>query len=329
MNAITTQATSSTALAKLDDAGMIKVLGDSIYPGAKETSIRMVLAYCKAAGLDPMLKPVHIVPMSVKKPGGGYNDYEWRDVIMPGIGHYRTQASRSGQYVGKSEPRFGEDITKKIGDVEVTFPKSCTVTVYRMVSGVRCEFTATELWLENYATAGKDKAAPNSMWRKRPYGQLAKVAEAQALRMAFPEMISSANTAEEMEGKALHEDQEYVPPPPPAAKSKHASQLDAFANMKPAPSAQPTQEVLDIDPDTGELIDADYPTMPMDALNDWETSGKWIKGWKWFALQLPEVSPSSRQPFVDRHREMLQAVAANAKYGSEMHDLLNVNGVTL
>lgn len=44
MNAITTQATSSTALAKLDDAGMIKVLGDSIYPGAKETSIRMVLA---------------------------------------------------------------------------------------------------------------------------------------------------------------------------------------------------------------------------------------------------------------------------------------------
>lgn len=330
MNAITTQAQASTALAKLDDAAIIKVLGDSLYPGAKEASIRMVLSYCKAAGLDPMLKPVHIVPMSVKKPGGGYNDYEWRDVIMPGIGHYRTQASRSGQYVGKSEPRFGEDVTKKIGSIELTFPKSCTVTVFRMVGGQKCEFTATELWLENYATAGKDKPEPNAMWKKRPYGQLAKVAEAQALRMAFPELTGGANTAEEMEGKPMLEEQELVAPVPPAApKAKQAAQLDAFAGTaKPQPQAQP--EIVDVDPDTGEILsEADYPNIPNDALNDWETSGKWIKGWKWFAMQLPEVFPASRQAFVERHREMLTAVAANTKYGEELRALLDANGVHL
>lgn len=38
------------------------------------------------------------------------------------------------------------------------------------------------------------------MWAKRPYGQLAKCAEAQALRKAFPE-VGSMPTAEEMAGK--------------------------------------------------------------------------------------------------------------------------------
>ena len=335
MNAITTQAQGTTALAKLDDAAMIKVLQDSLYPGAKENSVRMVLAYCKAANLDPMLKPVHIVPMPVKKPGGGQYDTEWRDVIMPGIGHYRTQASRTGQYVGKSEPVYGPDITKKLGALEVTFPESCTITVYRMVGGMRCDFTATEYWIENYASAGRDKPEPNAMWKKRPRGQLAKVAEAQALRMAFPEMTGNATTAEEMEGKPMLDDAEAmaVPQTPaqPAEKPRQRQQLDAFANVagKPAPRPAPQQEVLDIDPDTGEVMEPDYPNMPMDALNDWETAGKWIKGWKWFAMQLPEVFPTSRQAFVDRHREMLAAVASNAKYGGELNELLAVNGVNL
>jgi hypothetical protein len=43
------------------------------------------------------------------------------------------------------------------------------------------------------------------MWRKRPYGQLAKCAEAQALRKAFPEIVSQHPTAEEMEGKHFND----------------------------------------------------------------------------------------------------------------------------
>lgn len=38
-----------------------------------------------------------------------------RDVIMPGIGSYRTQAARSGEYAGVSEPEFGQDIEETIG----------------------------------------------------------------------------------------------------------------------------------------------------------------------------------------------------------------------
>ena len=53
-----------------------------------------------------------------------------------------------------------------------------------------------------YATQKRDSLAPNAMWLKRPYGQLAKCAEAQALRKAFPE-FGSQPTSDEMEGKEL------------------------------------------------------------------------------------------------------------------------------
>ena len=41
------------------------------------------------------------------------------------------------------------------------------------------------------------------MWVKRPRGMLAKTAESQALRKAFPDIVGASETAEEMEGKTL------------------------------------------------------------------------------------------------------------------------------
>ena len=58
----------------------------SLYPGASDASVDMVLAYCTATGLDPMTKPVHIVPMSVatgEKDRNGYDVKAMRDVVMP------------------------------------------------------------------------------------------------------------------------------------------------------------------------------------------------------------------------------------------------------
>ncbi|ELE9701357.1 phage recombination protein Bet [Enterobacter kobei] len=176
-------------------------LKNSIYPGAKDESVMMAVDYCRARQLDPLLKPVHLVPMSVKDAKSGKN--EWRDVVMPGIGLYRIQADRSGDYAGADEPEFGPDVTQKLSGVEVTFPQWCKYTVSkRMASGEIVEFSAKEYWIENYATAGRDTSAPNAMWKKRPYAQLAKCAEAQALRKAWPEIGQQA-TAEEMEGKFI------------------------------------------------------------------------------------------------------------------------------
>lgn len=197
--ALATQQGGSLAIS---DQELLGVLESSLYPGASPDSIKMVIGYCKAANLDVMQKPVHIVPIWDSKAG------RMRDVIMPGVGLYRTQAARSESYAGVSEPEFGPDITENVGGVTITYPTWCKVTVRRaMRNGSVAEFTATERWKENYASrGGKDKSiAPNAMWTKRPYGQISKCAEAQALRKAFPE-VGSAPTADEMEGKQFSDD---------------------------------------------------------------------------------------------------------------------------
>ena len=208
----------SNALTVQSEERMIDVMRASLYPGAKPDSIRMVMGYCAARNLDPLRKPVHIVPMWVKEPGTDKGAMQ--DVVMPGIALYRIEAARTGEYAGKSEPIFGPMFTQKLGGADVSFPLWCKVTVYRMVNGQRCEFTALEYWLENYATAKRDTDAPNAMWKKRAFGQLAKCAEAQALRMAFPEATGGEATAEEMEGKVLEpravENLAAAPAAPPA-----------------------------------------------------------------------------------------------------------------
>ena len=204
MNNIATLQPQQNSMAKIDRHELISVLQNSLYVGAKPESVMMVLDYCAASGFDPMQKPVHIVPMNTKNPVTG--SYEWRDVIMPGIGMYRIQADRSGTLAGISEPVFGNMIQQTFNDkngnqVSMEYPEYCKVTIKKIVGSHIVEFTAQEFWIENYATAGKCDA-PNAMWKKRPRGQLAKCAEAQALRKAFPE-IGSQPTAEEMEGKVI------------------------------------------------------------------------------------------------------------------------------
>ena len=176
------------------DQATWNALKSSVFPGADENSIMMAIGYCQARGLDVLKKPVHIVPMKVKNAQTGR--YDWRDVIMPGISEIRTTASRSGSYAGQDAPVFSEPSTLNIGGVNVNTPEMCTVTVYRMMNGERIPFSHTEYFVEACAT--KKEGQLNSMWSKRPRGQLAKCAEAGALRKAFPEEIGGEITADEV-----------------------------------------------------------------------------------------------------------------------------------
>ena len=272
------------ALAKSKDGALaiseqelMTVLENSLYPGAAPASIKMVVSYCQASGLDPMQKPVHIVPIWDNKAG------KLRDVVMPGIGLYRTQAMRSGTFAGLSEPEFGPDVTEKVGGVEITYPQWCRVVAKRRLEdGTIAEFPAVERWKENYAVkGGKEKSiAPNAMWSRRPYAQLNKCAEAQALRKAFPE-FGAPPTAEEMEGKEIDmgpaevvsqepsrptlqpypaEDFEKNLPAWRAAiegEKRTAEQIIAMVSTKGILSEAQKAAIL-ADPKTGEVVDAEF-----------------------------------------------------------------------
>lgn len=252
MNALTKIET--TALTTMPEEELVAVLQSSLYPGASLASIKLVLGYCKGAKLDPFQKPVHIVPMKVstgKRDEKGWEIKETRDVIMPGVGLYRTQAARTGQYAGVSKPEFGptkaleyEATIWEDGDngrrqkrtvrMTVEYPEWCEVVVRRLVSGHPCDFPAREYWLENYATKGSDGAEPNAMWKKRPFGQIAKCAEAQALRKAFPEQTGSQPTAEEMEGKSLDFDENGAGPQLESARKPAVAMPQAKAPVTEA-----------------------------------------------------------------------------------------------
>lgn len=184
-------------------------LKNSLFPGAADQSVLMAWDYCAARGLDVMLKPVHLVPMYIKDKNNG-DKGQMRDVVMPGIGMYRIQADRSGNYAGMSAPVLGPEVTQVLDGVEITYPEWCEITARKIIGDRIVEFTAREYWIENYATAGRDTKKPNAMWQKRTIGQLIKCTEAQALRKAWPE-IGQQPTAEEMEGKYSYEEKDITP----------------------------------------------------------------------------------------------------------------------
>ena len=222
---------SNLAIASNNTGSVVAIrdaLKSSLYPGASDQSVDMVLSYCQAAQLDPMTKPVHIVPIWDSKSKG------MRDVVMPGIGLYRTIAARTG-CAGVSEPEFGPDVETVLGGVRITYPQWCRVTVKRRLqTGEIVEFVGKELWIENYAVKGgsEKSIAPNAMWTKRPYGQIAKCAEAQALRKAFPE-VGAQPTADEMEGKEAEHVIEAEPARRIEAPKPHPAypQADFAANL--------------------------------------------------------------------------------------------------
>lgn len=191
------------------DEAKWRVLSEMTFPMARTAqAIVMVLEYCRARGLDPLKRPVHIVPM--------WNAALGREVetVWPGINEVQTTAARTGLWAGMDSPRFGPELTRSFrgrrrngdawedAELTLTFPAWCEVAVWRLVNGARCAFSEPVFWLEAYSRSGGVRSElPNEMWVRRPRGQLLKCAKAASLRAAFPE--EADYTAEEMEGKVI------------------------------------------------------------------------------------------------------------------------------
>ena len=124
---------------------------------------------------------------------------QFRMTPYTSIDGMRLIADRSKQYAGSDDYLYdGElsqyDFLNQFPQADAR-PKTATVTVYKMLDGVRCPFTATASCETYYPGPGKPS------WSRKGMGlhMLGKCAESLALSKAFPGELSGLYIAEEMD----------------------------------------------------------------------------------------------------------------------------------
>lgn len=162
--------------------GDLAVLRNSKFKGFTDDEISYARSVCSHLQLNPILKQIHFVKRK------DHSDGTYTVTVQVGIDGFRLAAERTGRYAGSDDGIF----EYKPG---THAPIKASVTVYKMVDGIRVPYTASARWEEYYPG---DQAKEGFMWRKMPHGQLAKCAEALALRKAFPQELSALRTDEEM-----------------------------------------------------------------------------------------------------------------------------------
>lgn len=157
---------------------------------------------CQASGLDPARREIYGIYRNVKQRDGTYKP---KLSIQTSIDGLRVTAERGGQYAGSKEPEFEYDENFKItindrGTNKVA-PTKAKVTVLKIINGLLVETTRTAKWQDYYPGDREGQ-----MWRRLPETMLAKVAEAQALRSAFPNSTAGLYVEEEMNQSDNSED---------------------------------------------------------------------------------------------------------------------------
>lgn len=181
--------------------GQVELIKRTVAVGATDDELKLFLQICKGAKLNPFMRQAHFVPFWDSKLGAE------RRAIIIGIDGYRNIAEDTGKYAGNDDATFkgegfvevdvweGKGNTRKVtGKKKIKHPDEATVTVYKMVEGVRCAFSATARWSEYYPGGKK-----GGKWHDMPFLMLGKCAEALALRKAFPSRLGGTYTQEEMD----------------------------------------------------------------------------------------------------------------------------------
>lgn len=152
---------------------------------ANKADVAVFFHTCKLTGLDPFARQIYMI------------ERQGKQTIQVGIDGFRLIAQRTTERTGGSLG-YGEtewcDEAGNWRDVWLSKepPSAARVTVRRNGE----TFPAIALWAEYAAT--KRDGNLTKMWADRPAGQLAKCAEALALRKAFPQDLSGIYTGDEM-----------------------------------------------------------------------------------------------------------------------------------
>jgi len=149
-----------------------KLIRNSFAREATDAEFSVLMKVAILRNLNPLLKQIYFVKMK------GVWTFQ---VSIDGL---RALAQRTGQYGGQDEPVFAYDDKGQL--------LSCKVAVYR------------KDWLKPAVGVAffKEFSSGQNLWVSKPHVMISKVAEAIALRKAFPEDLSGLYGEEEMEQSA-------------------------------------------------------------------------------------------------------------------------------
>lgn len=186
--------------------------------GTPPAQIEIFARVCAEKGVSPFSKEIYLVGY-----GGVFS-------IIVGINGLRKLAAETGQLAGVDDAIFdlqnGQGLTAAQLKAANKLPTTATVTVWRIVSGVRCPFTHTAVFSE--FSSGKQK------WQSMPFQMIAKVAESFALRKGFADKTTGLNVEGEeaaIEGQTLETISVQVKKPDTSTEAEINAASDALANV--------------------------------------------------------------------------------------------------
>lgn len=204
MTAVAPLHTGATVAGQTFSPQQIALIKNSVAPDLTAQEFNLFIEECRTYGLNPITKQIYAVVYNKDKP-------EKRNVVkIASISGQRAIAYRTGNYrPDDEEPVF--EVSEDAVDPQ-TNPKGivkATVKVYQRhgndwfkVAGVARweEFAPIEEEWAYDPSQGKrartGKKKPGAKWADMPFHMLAKCAESQALRRAFPELEGLYEPAE-------------------------------------------------------------------------------------------------------------------------------------
>lgn len=173
-------------------AAALAQIGVADAPAADQA---VFLHVCQRTGLDPFSRQIYMIGRKEKDRDTEQETIRW--TIQTGIDGFRVIAERHAQYAGQLEPQWcGTDgVWRSFWAEKGTQPTAARIGVLR------------HDWPQPvYATVHFDEFAARfrngglmKMWASKPAHMIAKVAEAHALRKAFPQDLAGLYTDDEMQ----------------------------------------------------------------------------------------------------------------------------------